>query len=64
MGRDSSTVEYQLRYGVRPEKQAEIADRGDRMRVYVPFGEDWYPYLAQRVAERPREIIALLRSSR
>lgn len=64
VGRDSSTVEYQLRYGVRPEKQAEIADRGDRMRVYVPFGEDWYPYLAQRVAERPREIIALLRSSR
>lgn len=60
-GRD---VEYQIRYGVRPEKQIEIADRGDRLRVYVPFGEDWYPYLAQRVADSPREIVALLRATR
>ncbi|GMA38427.1 proline dehydrogenase family protein [Mobilicoccus caccae] len=63
LGRDPSTLEYQLRYGVRPDKQAEIADRGDRMRVYVPFGEDWYPYLARRVADSPREILALVRAT-
>ncbi|WP_082043697.1 proline dehydrogenase family protein [Mobilicoccus massiliensis] len=61
--RDPSTIEYQLRYGVRPEKQAEIADRGDRLRVYVPFGEEWYPYIARRVADSPREILALVRAT-
>ena len=61
--RPRGSVEYQLRYGVRPDKQAEIADRGDVMRVYVPFGEDWYPYLARRVADSPREILELVRAT-
>lgn len=61
--RDRASVEYQLRYGVRPEKQADLADRGDRLRVYVPFGEDWYPYLAQRVADSPRDIFALFKAT-
>ncbi|MDO5628058.1 MAG: proline dehydrogenase family protein [Mobilicoccus sp.] len=60
LGRDRDSVEFQLRYGVRPEKQAEIADRGDHLRVYVPFGEDWYPYLARRVADSPGEILSLI----
>ncbi|GAB48546.1 proline dehydrogenase family protein [Mobilicoccus pelagius] len=61
--RPRESVEYQLRYGVRPDKQAEIADRGDTLRVYVPFGEDWYPYLARRVADSPREILELVRAT-
>lgn len=62
-GRDCSTVEYQLRYGVHPEIQTVIADRGDRLRVYVPFGEEWYPYILRRVADSPAEMFALARSA-
>ena len=54
--------EFQLRYGVRTEKQAEIADRGDTMRIYVPFGEAWYPYYMRRLAERPANLWFLLRN--
>lgn len=63
VGRPGTSMEFQLRYGVRTEKQAEIADRGDTMRIYVPFGEDWYPYLARRVADSPREILELMRAT-
>lgn len=59
-GRDR--VEYVLRYGDRPALQAVIADRGDRCRVYVPFGEDWYPYLLARVADHPADLVALVRA--
>ncbi|WP_168583274.1 proline dehydrogenase family protein [Gephyromycinifex aptenodytis] len=62
-GRDSSNLEYQLRYGVHPEMQAVLCDRGDRLRVYVPFGEEWYPYILRRVADSPSEMIALARAS-
>lgn len=54
--------EYQLPYGVRPEMQAVIADRGEAMRVHLPFGADWYPYLVGRVAVAPTNLVSLTRA--
>ncbi|MFB4280588.1 proline dehydrogenase family protein [Nonomuraea sp. MTCD27] len=61
-GRDVTGFEYQMLYGVRPEEQARLAGLGARMRVYVPYGSDWYPYLMRRLAERPRNLAFFLRS--
>ena len=52
-GRDPRSFEYQMLYGIRPDEQQRIADRGDQMRVYVPYGEQWYGYLMRRMAEKP-----------
>ena len=48
--------------GVRSGEQKRIADRGHQMRVYLPFGEDWYGYLVRRLAERPANVRFFLRS--
>ncbi|MBU9723787.1 proline dehydrogenase family protein [Bacillus alkalicola] len=48
--------EFQMLYGFRTELQKEIADEGYKMRIYVPFGEDWYGYFMRRLAERPQNI--------
>ncbi|MGN9843777.1 proline dehydrogenase family protein [Nonomuraea sp. H19] len=61
-GRDATGFEYQMLYGVRPDEQARLAARGAQMRVYVPYGADWYPYLMRRLAERPRNLAFFLRS--
>lgn len=63
LGRPSNAYEFQFRYGVRPETQAVIGDRGDRCRVYVPFGQDWYAYLISRVAEDPTNVGDLLKAA-
>ncbi len=60
--RAADTFEYQMLYGIRPEEQKRIADRGDRMRVYVPYGQEWYGYLIRRMAERPANTVFFLRS--
>lgn len=54
--------EYQLPYGVRPEMQAVIADRGEAMRVHLPFGPEWYPYLVGRIAVAPTNLVSLTRA--
>jgi proline dehydrogenase len=54
--------EIQMLYGVRRPLQAELARDGLRVRVYVPFGSAWYPYLMRRIAERPANLIFFLRS--
>ncbi len=59
--RDPKSFEYQMLYGIRPDEQQRIADRGDQMRVYVPFGEEWYGYLMRRMAERPANVAFFLR---
>ena len=59
--RDATTFEYQMLYGIRPEEQKRIADRGDQMRVYIPYGEEWYGYLMRRMAERPANTMFFLR---
>lgn len=62
-GRTGHGMEYVMRYGVRTETQIVIADRGDRMRVLVPFGPDWYPYVVQRLADQPRQLVDLIRAA-
>lgn len=62
-GRRSDSYEVQLRYGVRPAAQANVGDRGDRMRVYTPFGVDWYAYLISRVADDPTNVGDLLKAA-
>ena len=59
--RAPSTFEYQMLYGIRPEEQKRIADRGDQMRVYIPYGQQWYGYLMRRMAERPANTMVFLR---
>lgn len=48
--------EFQMLYGFRSELQEEIANEGYKMRIYVPFGEDWYGYYMRRLAERPQNV--------
>lgn len=48
--------EFQMLYGIRRELQNELVDQGYRLRVYVPYGKAWYPYLVRRLAERPANL--------
>lgn len=57
---DSSRFEFQMLYGVRRDLQDELRRAGYNMRVYVPFGTQWYPYLMRRLAERPANIAFIL----
>jgi len=61
-GRAADSFEYQMLYGIRPGEQRRLAGTGARMRVYVPYGGDWYGYLVRRLAERPRNLAFFLRS--
>ena len=63
-GRAPDSFEYQMLYGIRPAEQRRLADTGARMRVYVPYGGDWYAYLVRRLAERPGNLAFFLRSLR
>jgi proline dehydrogenase len=54
-------VEFEMLYGVRPEAQQQLAAAGYRMRVYVPYGSEWYPYFMRRLAERPANVWFLMR---
>jgi proline dehydrogenase len=51
-----SRVEFQMLYGVRRDLQAGLAANGSRLRVYIPYGTEWYPYLTRRLAERPANV--------
>ena len=55
-GIDRSRFEFQMLYGIRRDLQAQLVREGFRMRVYVPFGTQWYPYLMRRLAERPANV--------
>ena len=61
-GRAPGTYEFQMLYGIRPEEQKRLVAEGERMRVYVPYGEEWYGYLMRRLAERPQNLTFFLRS--
>lgn len=56
LGRARDTFEFQMLYGVRRELQRQIVEEGYRLRIYVPFGDEWYPYLMRRIAERPANV--------
>jgi proline dehydrogenase len=60
--RKPDSYEYQMLYGIRPNEQRRLAGQGATMRVYLPFGNEWYGYLMRRLAERPANIGFLARS--
>ncbi|WP_079526977.1 proline dehydrogenase family protein [Halobacillus hunanensis] len=53
--------EFQMLYGIRVERQEELESEGYKMRVYVPFGNDWYGYFMRRLAERPANVAFVLK---
>jgi proline dehydrogenase len=61
-GRPQGTYEYQMLYGIRPEEQKRLAASGETMRVYVPYGREWYGYLMRRLAERPQNLTFFAKS--
>jgi proline dehydrogenase len=61
-GRASGSFEYQMLYGVRPDEQRRLASAGETVRVYVPYGTQWYGYLTRRLAERPANTMFFLRA--
>ncbi|MDQ6524528.1 proline dehydrogenase family protein [Nocardioides sp. LHD-245] len=61
-GRGADGWEAQMLYGVRPELEQRMVDDGHRMRVYIPFGTDWYGYFMRRLAERPANVAFFLRA--
>ena len=58
-----SDFEFQMLYGIRRDRQRELAQQGYRVRVYLPYGTQWYPYLMRRMAERPANLMLFLRSA-
>ncbi|MGW0227803.1 proline dehydrogenase family protein [Actinopolymorpha singaporensis] len=60
--RSRGSYEFQMLYGIRPQEQRRLADLGDTVRVYVPYGDEWYAYLMRRMAERPANTAFFLRS--
>jgi proline dehydrogenase len=61
-GRAPGSFEYQMLYGIRPAEQLRLARAGTPVRVYLPYGSDWYGYLVRRLAERPANLAFFLRS--
>jgi proline dehydrogenase len=57
-----SAFEFQMLYGVRRDLQRALVAEGYRVRVYVPFGTEWYPYFMRRLAERPANVIFLAKN--
>lgn len=61
-GRAKGSYEYQMLYGIRPEEQQRLADAGETVRVYIPYGQEWYGYLMRRLAERPQNLSFFMKS--
>ena len=61
-GIDREHFEFQMLYGIRRDLQRQLVREGYRLRLYVPFGKAWYPYLMRRLAERPANVFFLARN--
>jgi len=61
-GIERDAFEFQMLYGVRRQTQRDLVDRGWRMRVYVPYGDQWLPYFTRRLRERKENVAFLLRN--
>ena len=61
-GRDLDSFEYQMLFGIRPDEQRRLSAAGNTVRVYVPYGDEWYGYLMRRMAERPANVTFFLRA--
>jgi proline dehydrogenase len=59
---DRASFEFQMLYGVRRDLQRSLVQEGYKVRVYVPFGEEWYPYFMRRLAERPANVLFIARN--
>lgn len=53
--------EFQMLYGIRPDLQERLVKEGYRVRIYVPYGRDWYGYFMRRLAERPANVAFVLK---
>ena len=60
-GYSADRFEFQMLYGIRRDLQAQLVKEGYRVRVYVPFGKQWYPYFMRRLGERPANVAFVLR---
>ncbi len=60
--RAQGSYEYQMLFGIRPDEQRRLAEAGEKVRVYVPYGQEWYGYLMRRLAERPSNLSFFVRS--
>jgi proline dehydrogenase len=56
------SYEFQMLYGIRRDLQAELIEQGHPVRIYIPYGQAWYPYLMRRMAERPANLLFVLRN--
>ena len=61
-GIDSSRFEFQMLFGVRRDLQRQLVHEGYKMRVYIPFGREWYPYFMRRLAERPANVFFIAKN--
>jgi len=61
-GRAKGSYEFQMLFGIRPEEQRRLVADGETVRVYIPYGQEWYGYLMRRLAERPSNLTFFLRS--
>ncbi|MFP5334746.1 MAG: proline dehydrogenase family protein [Actinomycetes bacterium] len=61
-GRPQGTYEFQMLYGIRPDEQRRLTALGETVRVYLPYGEEWYGYFMRRLAERPANVAFFLRA--
>ncbi|HLX58797.1 MAG TPA: proline dehydrogenase family protein [Ktedonobacteraceae bacterium] len=59
-GIDKATFEFQMLYGIRRDLQEKLVSQGYNMRIYVPYGSQWYPYLMRRMAERPANLVFVM----
>lgn len=60
-GISKDAFEFQMLYGIRRDLQKNLAAQGYRVRAYIPYGRDWYPYFSRRIAERPANVMFVLR---
>ncbi|MCS7460431.1 proline dehydrogenase family protein [Paenibacillus doosanensis] len=60
-GISSKRFEFQMLYGIAGGLQRQLADQGYRVRIYTPFGSEWYPYFTRRIAERPANLLFVLK---
>jgi proline dehydrogenase len=61
-GYSADRFEFQMLYGIRRDLQTALLSEGYRVRIYVPFGEQWYPYFMRRLGERPANVWFVLKS--
>jgi proline dehydrogenase len=59
---DPSRFEFQMLFGIRRDLQRKLVQQGYNVRIYVPFGQAWYPYFMRRLAERPANVVFLVKN--